>query len=85
MNKEFDTALNDRYSKMLLKLPVVWDWYKYKGEVYFVGANREATIKAGKPMMDLHYCATKALNGIVEKTVQFDKNKFSPYSITGQK
>lgn len=70
--------IDDNISKMFLRLPVVWDWYTYKGEVYFVGINRDATIKARKPMMDLHYCATKALNGIVEKTVQFDKNKFSP-------
>jgi hypothetical protein len=66
----------DNIDKMFLKLPVVWDWYKFKGEVFFVGINREATIKAKKPMMDLHYCATKALNGIVLKTVQWDKKKF---------
>lgn len=68
----------DNIDNMLLKLPVVWDWHKYKGEVFFVGINYERTIKAKKPMMDLHYCATKALNGIVLKTVQFDKNKFQP-------
>jgi hypothetical protein len=68
----------NRFEKMLLRLPVAFDWYKYKGEVYFVGINMEATIKAGKPMMDLHYCATKALNNIVLKTVQWDKNKFEP-------
>jgi hypothetical protein len=74
----FDKVLQDKVSQMLLRLPVVFDWYNYKGETYFVSVNREATEKAGKPMMDLHYCATKALNGIVEKTVRFDKKKFSP-------
>lgn len=67
--KNIDNVLN--------RLPVVFDWCKYKGEIYFVSVNLEETIKAGKPMMDLHYCATKALNQIVLKTVQFDKNKFS--------
>lgn len=72
----------DKIDEMLLRLPVVYGWYDYKGETYFVEANREATIKAGKPMMDLCYCATKCMNGIVEKTVQFDKNKFSPSTQT---
>lgn len=75
----------DRIDTMLLRLPVVFDWYNYKGETFFVSANREATIKAGKPMMDLHYCATRALNGLVLKTVQFDKKKFSPCRLTTER
>lgn len=78
----FNEVLKDRVSQMFLRLPVVYDWYNYKGETYFVAVNREATEKAGKPMMDLHYCATKCMNGVVEKTVQFDKKKFSPSSLT---
>jgi hypothetical protein len=64
--------------KMLLKLPVVFDWWDYKGERVFVGINYEATKKARKPMMNIYYCATRALNDVVLKTVQYDKNKFSP-------
>lgn len=73
-----ETMILDKWDRMALRLPVAFDWYRYKGEVYFVGINREATIKAGKPMMDLHHCATKALNNIVLKTVQWDKKKFQP-------
>lgn len=68
----------DRYQQMGLRLPVVYDWYCYDGEVKFVSWNYQATVKAGKPMMDICYCATKCMNGLVEKTVQFDKNRFSP-------
>lgn len=72
-----DKKAQDRIDKMFLKLPVVYDWYDYKGETFFVMINREATEKAGKPMMDLCYCATRAMNGLVLKTVQFDKKNFS--------
>lgn len=68
----------DRYEKMAMKLPVVFDWVMYDGQQVFAGFNYEATKKAGRPMMDIHYCATKALNGIVERTVQYDKKRFSP-------
>ena len=64
--------------KILLSLPIVHDWVSYNGEVYYMTINYDRTVKARKPMIDLHYCATKALNGIVEKTVQWDKKKFKP-------
>lgn len=76
-NRGMDNFIEDNIDKMFLRLPVVYDWWDYNGERKFVSINREATIKAGKPMMDLHYCATKCMNGIVEKTVQYDKKKFS--------
>lgn len=60
----------------ILKLPVVWDWCEYKGEVVFAGINYEASVKSNRPMMDIFYCATDALNYRVIKTVRFDKNKF---------
>lgn len=66
----------NRFDKMLYKLPIVFDWVYYKDEKYFMSVNYERTIKAGKPMIDLHYCATKALNNMVLKTVQWDKKKF---------
>jgi hypothetical protein len=62
----------------LLKLPIVSDWLEYKGEIYYGIINYEETERVGRPMMDLHYCATKALNNIVLKTVQWDKKKFRP-------
>ncbi len=74
--KSFDSYLNDNISKMLLKLPIVMDWCKYKGETCVAQINIEATKKAKRPMMDLSYCLTKAMNQIIIKTVQWDKNKF---------
>lgn len=68
----------DSTSKMLFRLPFAVDWIEYKGEVFFGMVNYEATQKAKKPMIDLCYCATQGLCGIVLKTVQYDKSKFKP-------
>lgn len=65
-----------------MRLPIAFDWVKYKGETVFAGVNWEATKKAKKPMMDIFYCATEALNNNVIKTVQWDKNKFQPAEST---
>jgi hypothetical protein len=56
--------------------PVFYDWTEYKGETYFAILNYERSITARRPMIDLCYCATKAMNGIVEKTVQYSKKHF---------
>lgn len=59
--------------------PIVFEWCEYKGEVYFGALNYQRSVKARKPMIDLFYCATVALNGVsVMKTVQYDKAKFKP-------
>lgn len=68
----------DPINKMLLRLPIVFDWVEFKGETVFVGVNIDATKKAGKPMVDVFYCATQALNDNVLFTTQWDKNKFKP-------
>ena len=57
-------------------VPFEMEWIEYKGDVYVGSINIDRSLKAKKPMIDLHYCLTKALNGIVIKTVQYDKNKF---------
>lgn len=64
--------------RLFEKLPIVFDWVEYKGETVFAGINFDATMKANKPMMDIFYCATAALNHTVLKTVQWDKKKFHP-------
>lgn len=69
----------------LMRLPVVSDWVEFKGEIYYSIINYEATDRAKKPMIDLHYCATKALNNIVQKTVQWDKSKFKSCHLTFSK
>lgn len=68
----------DPVNKMLLRLPIVFDWVEFKGETVFVGVNIDATKKAGKPMVDVFYCATQALNDNVLFTTQWDRNKFKP-------
>ena len=63
--------------KSMDKLPFIMDWVLYKNEKVVANFNLEATLKANKPMFDISYCMTKAFNGIVLKTVQYDKNKFA--------
>jgi len=56
------------------------DWVYYKSKVYFASLNYEASEKKGKPVFDLAYCATQAMNGIFERTnVSWHPNKFKPY------
>lgn len=69
--------ISKKVERMFERLPVIFDWAEYQGINIFVGANPEASEKAGKPMMDIFYCATEALNNNVMMTVQFDKGKFS--------
>jgi len=64
--------------KMLMRLPVCIDWVNYKGEDVVIQWNFEATEKAKKPMVDISYCMTKALNQVILETVQWDKSKFKP-------
>ena len=66
----------DRYEQMLMKLPIAMDWVELKGEMCVASINYEATKKAGKPMVDISVCMTRACNGIIIKTVQWDKSKF---------
>lgn len=63
---------------MLKRLPVCLDWINYKGISVVIQWNLEATLKAGKPMVDVSYCMTKALNQVIDQTVQWDKSKFKP-------
>lgn len=76
--EELIAQIPEKIRKMTDKLPLVFDWVEYKGETYFTGFNYEASEKAGKPMMDMFYCATRALNDVVLFTTQWDKNKFKP-------
>lgn len=68
----------DQVEKIAMKLPFSIEWCEYKGETVVAQFNFERTRIAGKPMMDLSYCMTKALNYIVDQTVQWDKSKFKP-------
>ena len=70
--------------KMAYKLPIVFDWVEFKGETVFAGFNYERSEKAGKPMMDIFYCATRALNHVVLFTTQWDKSKFKPCKLSNE-
>ncbi len=76
--------LQDNYkiSAAFDRLPIVMDWCYYKDEIIVAQINWDATKKAGKPMMDISYCMTRALNQCILKTVQWDKNKFKRCHLT---
>ncbi len=61
-----------------MRLPICCDWVEFKGDTCVAQVNYEATEQAGKPMMDISYCMTRALNQNIDQTVQWDKNKFKP-------
>jgi hypothetical protein len=75
----------DKYTNMLMRLPVCMDYVEYKGEDVVIDYNFEATKKANKPMVDIYYCLTQAINNIKLKTVQWDKNKFKPSKLSNLK
>jgi hypothetical protein len=66
----------NRFEKMLLKLPICMGWVTFKEKTVAMQINYEATVKAGKPMVDISYCMTTLLNGLIDQTVQWDKSKF---------
>ena len=47
--------------------PLVEGWCKYSNEIYYASLNYDESIKKQKPVFDLAYCATKAMNGIFLK------------------
>lgn len=71
-------------NKCLEKLPFVFDWVIYKGEDVVAQINIDKTEIAKKPMFDISYCMTKAMNQVIIKTVQFDKNKFKKSSLSNK-
>jgi hypothetical protein len=73
--KIFGYALADT-PKYILECPVSAQWLEFKGETYFGMLNYEASLKARRCMIDLSYCATRAFNGVVIKTVQYSGKHF---------
>lgn len=62
--------------QFILDCPIVYHWVEFKGETYFGVLDYERSIKANRPMIALSYCATRAMNGCVIKTVQYRKKHF---------
>lgn len=72
---EFDNALTD-VPNWIMDCPVYANWTEYKGETYFGILNFDRSLKARRPMIDLSLCATRAMNGVVIKTVQYSEKHF---------
>lgn len=63
--------------KFILDCPVYAHWVDYRGKTKFAMLNYDESIKRGKAMIDLCYCATAGLiNNRVEKTVPYVKSNF---------
>lgn len=60
----------------LADCPLVFDWCRYNGQIYFASLNLEESEKAEHPIFDLAYCATKAFNGIFLLRRCWERKKF---------
>lgn len=78
MEKTIKMYNHKRCERMLMRLPICCDWVKYKGETVVAQINYERTLMAKKPMVDISYCMTQAINQNIMYTVQWDKKKFTP-------
>lgn len=76
LNEEID--MSNPVNRMFMRLPFAIDWVFFKGEDVVAQINYEASKKAGKPMLDISYCMTRAINQNIMFITQWDKNKFKP-------
>jgi len=53
-------------------------WVQYKGKECVADVDYQKSIKAHRPIINIHYCMTKAMNGKIEKTVNFNPDFFKP-------
>lgn len=60
------------------QIPIM-EWVKYKGEVCVADLNYEKSIKAKRPLINIHYCMTKAHNGVIIETVNFKPEDFKKH------
>jgi hypothetical protein len=81
---DFDVVLKT-IPDFIMKCPVFCQWVEFKGETYFAGLNYERSIKAGRPMIDLSYCATRYMNANYLKTVQYSEKHFKPSKLNENK
>jgi len=63
---------------------IVSDWCKYNGVIYYGVLNWQESEKRNKPVIDLAYCATRALNEIFLKQRVFSK-RFELYAFDRSK
>lgn len=60
----------------------IMEWCCYKGETLVAQPNVAASMKAGRPMLDLSYCMTEAINQNIMRTVLYEPAKFEPSTLT---
>lgn len=80
--RENETWLR-RAEEICKPVPFCVDWVSYKGEVQFAMINFEESVRLGKPMIDLGYCATALLiNHQVDETVEYSPLTFKPCKLS---
>lgn len=68
--------MNEQLPEWMNGCPIVFDWVRYNGHIYFASLNYEESEKCKIPVFDLAYCATRALNNNFLIQRPFDKAKF---------
>lgn len=52
-------------------------WVRYNGEECVATVNYQKSINCRRPIIDIFYCMTEAMNDRVIKSVNFDPTKFT--------
>lgn len=69
--------LENKIPRFIIDCPIAAHWVDYRGKRKFAMLNYEESIKRGKAMIDLCYCATAGMiNNRIEKTVPYIKGNF---------
>lgn len=73
-----DDELVKDVPEWLIVVPYWMNWVYYKGDKCVASVNYEKSLRAHRPIMDIHYCMTRAMNNIVERTVNWNPEHFKP-------
>lgn len=71
--ESFETRINRLIEKN--KCPIVFDWVEVDSEVGFGQINYEKSYKTGKLLIDISYCATRAINQNIERTILYNPDR----------
>ena len=74
-----DATSTRKYDAIADQVPFVMDWCKFKGEKYVAAIDFDASIPAGRPIMALSYCMTKAMNHTVVFHAPWNPDHFKPH------
>ncbi|WP_460671679.1 hypothetical protein [Larkinella ripae] len=75
---EQSVEVDHRFQQIADRVPFCVDWVTYKGETCFAGIDFEKSVRCGRPIIEVAHCATRYLNGVIIKTVNYDPKHFSP-------